>query len=111
MKNEGISEHLIPNIFFLLRKWESINSNREIQPLNWDELEGRWEQYKGQIRERWGKLTDDDIHVIAGKRDQLIGRLQERYGIARAEASEEVEAFLKALTDTPEERAKAAGRR
>jgi uncharacterized protein YjbJ (UPF0337 family) len=112
MKNEGISEQLIPNIFFSLRKWESMNSTGDAKTMNWDELEGKWKMYKGQIREKWGKLTDDDIHVIAGKRDQLIGRLQERYGIAMLEAAEQAEAFLKALAEDPKERAKAAaGRR
>lgn len=113
MKNEGISEQLIPNIFFSLRKWESMkNSAADAKTMNWDELEGKWNQCKGQIREKWSKLTDDDIHAIAGKRDQLIGRLQERYGIAKLEAAEQAEAFLKVLTEDPKERAKAAaGRR
>jgi len=76
-------EQLIPSIFFLLKKWESITRNREAIPMNWDQLQGKWKQYRGQVREKWGKLTDDDLHIIAGRREQLIGRLQERYGSCR----------------------------
>lgn len=50
---------------------------------------------KGKFREKWGKLTDDDLEVIAGERDQLIGRIQERYGIAREEAEKQADAFVK----------------
>ena len=66
--------------------------------MNWDQLEGKWKQYKGEVREKWGKLTDDDLHVIAGRREQLIGRLQERYGIAKDVASRQADEFVKALT-------------
>jgi len=113
MKHELKSEQLIPNLFFLLKRWDSLTSNRESTEMNWDELEGKWKQYKGQVREKWGKLTDDDIHVIAGRREQLVGRLQERYGIAKQEASRQADEFLKALTEEPmdKERAKAAGQR
>lgn len=65
--------------------------------MNSDQLEGKWKQVKGEVREKWGQLTDDDIHVIAGRRDQLIGRIQERYGIAKEEAEREVDAFMKSL--------------
>ena len=54
--------------------------------MNWDQVEGKWKQVKGSVKEKWGKLTDDDLDFIAGKRDQLVGKLQERYGIAREEA-------------------------
>jgi uncharacterized protein YjbJ (UPF0337 family) len=54
--------------------------------MNWDQIEGKWKQFTGSARERWGKLTDDDWQAIAGKKDQLVGRIQERYGIAKAEA-------------------------
>jgi uncharacterized protein YjbJ (UPF0337 family) len=71
--------------------------------MNFDQLEGKWKQYKGQIREKWGKLTDDDLQVIAGKRDQFIGRLQERYGIAKEVAAKQVDEFVMSLTDEPAE--------
>ncbi len=65
--------------------------------MNSDQLEGKWKQVKGEVREKWGQLTDDDIHVIAGRRNQLIGRIQERYGIAKETATREVDTFLKKL--------------
>ena len=58
--------------------------------INKDTIEGNWKQLKGKVKEQWGKLTDDDLDVIAGKRDQLVGRLQERAGIARDEAETQV---------------------
>jgi uncharacterized protein YjbJ (UPF0337 family) len=61
--------------------------------MNHDRIEGRWKQVKGKVKERWGKLTDDDIDVIAGKRDQLLGRIQQRHGIAKEEAERQVESF------------------
>ena len=67
--------------------------------MNWDQVEGTWKQSKGKIRQKWGKLTDDDLEVIAGKRDQLIGRLQVRYGIAREEAERQTDAFVKGLAE------------
>jgi len=69
--------------------------------MNFEQLEGKWKQYKGQVREKWGHLTDDDLQVIGGKRDKLIGRIQERYGVAREKASEEVDAFMRTLHDQP----------
>jgi uncharacterized protein YjbJ (UPF0337 family) len=56
-----------------------------------DVFEGMWKQAKGQAREWWGKLTDDDIEMIAGKKDKLIGALQERYGYTRERAEQEVQ--------------------
>lgn len=58
--------------------------------MNKDTLEGNWKQLKGKVKEQWGKLTDDDFDVIAGKRDQLLGRIQERHGISRDEAEQQV---------------------
>ncbi|HET8598097.1 MAG TPA: CsbD family protein [Castellaniella sp.] len=58
--------------------------------MNEDTIKGNWLQYKGKIKEQWGKLTDDDLDVVAGKRDQLVGRIQERYGIARDEADKQI---------------------
>ena len=61
--------------------------------MNWDQIEGKWKQAGGRIKEKWGKLTDDDLQVIAGKRDQLIGKIQERYGIAKEDAARQVDDF------------------
>jgi uncharacterized protein YjbJ (UPF0337 family) len=67
--------------------------------MNWDQLKGKWKQSKGQIREKWGKLTDDDLNVIAGQRDQLVGRIQERYGVAKEIAQEQADAFVQAMRE------------
>jgi uncharacterized protein YjbJ (UPF0337 family) len=61
--------------------------------MNWDRIEGNWKQLKGQVKEGWGKLTDDDIAVVNGKRDQLVGKIQERYGCAKDEADRQVTAW------------------
>ena len=58
--------------------------------MNWDRIEGQWKQFKGAIKQQWGKLTDDDLTFIAGKRDQLVGRVQERYGVAHDDADRQV---------------------
>jgi uncharacterized protein YjbJ (UPF0337 family) len=71
--------------------------------MNTDQLEGKWKQVKGEVREKWGKLTDDDILVVGGRRDQLIGRVQERYGMAKEAATKEVDTFLKQLIDPVED--------
>ncbi len=70
--------------------------------MNWDQVEGKWKQSKGKFREKWGKLTDDDLTVIAGKRDQLVGRLQERYGIAQEEAQHQADAFVQGMNEQDE---------
>jgi len=56
----------------------------------WDRVRGNWKQFKGEVKEQWGKLTDDELDQIEGKRDKLIGRIQERYGIAKAEAERQI---------------------
>ena len=63
--------------------------------MNWDRIEGQWSQVKGKAREQWGKLTDDDVDVVAGKRDQLAGKIQERYGIHKEEAEHQVATWLR----------------
>jgi uncharacterized protein YjbJ (UPF0337 family) len=62
----------------------------EENAMNKDQIAGNWKQLTGKVKEQWGKLTDDDITAIEGKRDQLVGRVQERYGIAKEKAEEEV---------------------
>jgi len=62
--------------------------------MNWEQVKGNWNEFKGEIKERWGRLTDDDLDVIEGRRDQLVGQLQKRYGIAKEEAEQEVEEYL-----------------
>lgn len=61
--------------------------------MNWDKIEGNWKQMKGDIKTRWGKLTDDQLDVIGGKREKLAGQLQESYGIGREEAEQQIKEF------------------
>ena len=65
--------------------------------MNWDRIAGEWKQFQGHVKEKWGKLTDDDLTTIAGKRDQLAGLLQERYGYAKDQAEKEIDQFTRAL--------------
>ena len=64
--------------------------------MNTDQLSGKWKQMKGAAKQHWGKLTDDDLEVIAGKRESLAGKLQERYGMAKEEAQKKADEWLKA---------------
>ena len=58
--------------------------------MNWDRIEGNWKQVKGKVKQQWGKLTDDHLDTVAGSRDQLVGKIQEHYGIAKDEAESQV---------------------
>jgi uncharacterized protein YjbJ (UPF0337 family) len=66
-------------------------------PMNWDRVEGNWKTFKGQVQQKWGKLTDDDLDVIEGKRTELAGRLQQRYGYAKDEADKNIDSWLKSI--------------
>jgi uncharacterized protein YjbJ (UPF0337 family) len=59
--------------------------------MNWDRIEGSWKELKGKVKEKWGQLTDDDLEQAAGRRDQLIGTLQRRYGYDRDRAERELD--------------------
>jgi len=61
--------------------------------MNQDTLKGQWTQLKGQVCEQWGKLTNDDLDQIQGRAEQLVGKIQERYGVARDEAQKQVDAW------------------
>lgn len=63
--------------------------------MNWDTIEGNWKQAKGKIREQWGELTDDDLDVVDGKRDQLVGAIQKRYGKTKDEVEQELSEYEK----------------
>jgi uncharacterized protein YjbJ (UPF0337 family) len=65
--------------------------------MNWDQMEGKWKQVKGSLRQQWGELTDDDLTAIGGSRDKLVGRLQERYGIAKEEAQKRADQWASTL--------------
>lgn len=58
--------------------------------MKWDTVEGSWNEFKGRVREQWGRLTNDEVDVIAGRREKLVGKLQEHYGISREEAERQV---------------------
>ena len=64
--------------------------------MNSDQFEGMWKQLKGSAKQRWGKLTDDDLTAISGKKDELLGRLQQRYGYTREQAEKEADAWARA---------------
>jgi uncharacterized protein YjbJ (UPF0337 family) len=77
--------------------------------MNWDQIAGKWSQMKGDIRQKWGKLTDDDLEVIAGSSDKFVGRIQERYGIAKEVAQRQFDDWLKtAVPAEPRSRRKSA---
>jgi uncharacterized protein YjbJ (UPF0337 family) len=61
--------------------------------MTWDQVQGAWKELRGMVRERWGKLTDNDLDMIAGRREQLVGAIQRHYGVARAQVEEQVAAF------------------
>jgi len=63
--------------------------------MNSDQLKGKWKQMKGSVKERWGKLTDDDLDIINGQNEQLVGKIQEKYGIAKDEAQRQVDDWMR----------------
>lgn len=65
--------------------------------MNWDRVEGKWKHVKGSARSKWGKLTDNDLDLVAGKKDKFVGLLQERYGIAKDEAEKQIDEWLGSL--------------
>ena len=65
--------------------------------MNWDQIAGNWKQFKGTVKEKWGKLTDDDLTAINGRRDQLEGKIQEHYGIAKEQVRKDVDDWLSLL--------------
>jgi uncharacterized protein YjbJ (UPF0337 family) len=65
--------------------------------MNWDQVEGQWKNLKGTIREKWGKFTDDDLETIAGKKDRLVGKLQERYGLEKERAEAELDQYIASM--------------
>jgi len=65
--------------------------------MNWDRVEGNWKQFKGQAQQQWGNLTNDDLDVVEGKRQELSGKIQERYGVAKDEAEKQIDNWLKSV--------------
>jgi uncharacterized protein YjbJ (UPF0337 family) len=71
--------------------------------MNWTQIEGQWHQLLGEFKSQWGKLTDDDLATIAGKREQMVGKIQERYGIVKEDAEDQIDAWIAALTHEQKE--------
>ena len=69
--------------------------------MNWDVVKGNWKQLTGKVKQKWGKLTDDDLSAIGGKRDELVGRLQRHYGYAKDQAERELDEFTRSLDTNP----------
>ena len=67
--------------------------------MNWDRIQGNWKQVVGKAKAQWGKLTDDDLDVVAGRREQLAGKIQERYGIAKDDAERQIADWELKATD------------
>jgi len=61
--------------------------------MNWDQAKGNWKEFKGKVKEQWGELTNDDVDVIEGRRDQLLGTLQKAYGVSKEEAERQIKEF------------------
>lgn len=59
--------------------------------MNWDQIEGKWDQFVGKAKEKWGELTDDELKIMEGKRDQLAGKLQEKYGYTKEQVEKEID--------------------
>jgi uncharacterized protein YjbJ (UPF0337 family) len=78
-----------------MRDWlfRQSNSTHKELAMDWNIAEGNWKQLKGQVKAQWGKLTDDHLDVIAGKRDQLAGKIQETYGISKDEVEQQIKDF------------------
>lgn len=66
--------------------------------MDWDRIEGNWKQFSGKVKEKWGDLTDDDVTAVNGKREQLEGVLQERYGYGKDKAREEIDQWSRDLS-------------
>jgi uncharacterized protein YjbJ (UPF0337 family) len=68
--------------------------------MNWDQVQGKWTQMKGSVKQEWGKLTDNDLDVIAGSKDKLVGKIQERYGIKKEEALKQFDNWSRTLVSS-----------
>jgi uncharacterized protein YjbJ (UPF0337 family) len=66
--------------------------------MNWDQIKGDWKRFTGQVREKWGDLTDDELEVARGRRDQFEGLLQKKYGLAKEEAKRQIDEFEKSCS-------------
>ncbi len=90
---------------------EDLSLIKETSLMNEDRVQGKWKQMKGALKSRWGKLTDDDLDVIEGQKDQLVGKVQERYGIAKDEAQKQVDEWNRVNRDAEMREAEAERQR
>jgi uncharacterized protein YjbJ (UPF0337 family) len=67
--------------------------------MNWDRIQGHWKQVVGQAKAQWGELTDDDFQVVDGRREQLVGKIQQRYGVAKDDAERQITAWQRQASD------------
>jgi uncharacterized protein YjbJ (UPF0337 family) len=67
--------------------------------MNWDRIQGNWKQVSGQAKAQWGKLTDDDLEIVAGRRDEMAGKIQERYGVVKEDAHQQIAEWARKATD------------
>lgn len=65
--------------------------------MNWTQIQGKWKQLSGDVKRHWGKLTDDDLQVVEGNRQHLVGKIQERYGVSKEEAENQVDDWLSSI--------------
>jgi uncharacterized protein YjbJ (UPF0337 family) len=76
--------------------WATTPEDKE-RVMNWDQIQGTWEQFKGELKTTWGKLTDDDLTYVGGHRDRLVGKLHERYGTLKDQAHKDIDAWMAKL--------------
>jgi uncharacterized protein YjbJ (UPF0337 family) len=100
--SSGVSLVLLPHAIARNRtRWAGVcqagNFNQRRTRMNWDRIEGNWKEIKGKVHQQWGKLTNDDLETIHGKRMELAGRLQQRYGIAKDDAERQIDDWLKTM--------------
>jgi uncharacterized protein YjbJ (UPF0337 family) len=69
--------------------------------MNWDQVAGQWSQMKADVKSKWAKLTDDDVSMVSAKKDALVGRIQERYGILKEEAEKQVDEWIAKASPRP----------
>jgi uncharacterized protein YjbJ (UPF0337 family) len=69
--------------------------------MNWDIIAGKWDQLKGDVKITWAKLSDDDVQAVSARKDQLVGRIQERYGMLRDEAERQVDSWIARISNKP----------
>jgi uncharacterized protein YjbJ (UPF0337 family) len=81
--------------FCALQRCLADTYTEESNRMNWDRVEGNWKEFQGKVRQKWAKLTDDDLELVKGKRTELAGRLQQRYGYQKDQAEREIDTWLR----------------